>query len=124
MLVPVPASQVIPRIREVGQSYLSAIPKLWESFGAAIWILLKHKPHVLLVNGPGTCIPVCLALFGFRMLWLSQARLVYVESIARVKTLSLSGKILYHSRIADVLFVQWPRMRENYPRAEYGGRLY
>jgi beta-1,4-N-acetylglucosaminyltransferase len=47
-----------------------------------------------------------------------------VESIARVKKLSLSGKILYLSRMADLLFVQWPELQELHPRSVYAGRLY
>ena len=48
--------------------------------------------------------------------------LVYVESIARVETLSLSGKILY--RIADQMFVQWPQLQRKYPGVLCVGRLY
>jgi beta-1,4-N-acetylglucosaminyltransferase len=49
---------------------------------------------------------------------------VYVESIARVRKLSLSGRILYLSRMADVLFVQWPALQALLPRSVYAGRLY
>ena len=52
----------------------------------------------------------CCRLVLWRRCWL-----VYVESIARVDTLSLSGKILY--RIADQMFVQWPQLQHKYPRA-------
>lgn len=48
-------------------------------------------------------------------------RIIYVESAARVKTLSLTGKILY--LIADRFFVQWPKLLEKYKYAEYIGRL-
>ncbi|KAJ8305923.1 hypothetical protein KUTeg_016468 [Tegillarca granosa] len=53
----------------------------------------------VLCNGPGTCIPVCLIAFLFKILKIFHTRIIYVESICRVETLSLSGKILYH--IAD-----------------------
>lgn len=48
---------------------------------------------------------------------------MYVESIARVRTLSLSGKLLYLSRLTDEFLVQWPEMAERFPRARYIGRL-
>ena len=51
-------------------------------------------------------------------------RIVYVESIARVRKLSLSGLLLYLSRAADVLFVQWPELQLHYPRSTHAGRLY
>ena len=57
-----------------------------------------------------------------RLLLWRPCRLVYVESIARVDTLSLSGKILY--KIADQFFVQWPQLQAKYPRALFVGRLY
>ncbi|KAG8483351.1 hypothetical protein CXB51_022334 [Gossypium anomalum] len=47
----------------------------------------------------------------------------YVESIARVKRLSLSGLLLYKFRIADQFFVQWPQLQRKYPRAHYVGCL-
>ena len=53
-----------------------------------------------------------------------ECRLVYVESIARVSSLSLSGSILYHSRLTDAFFVQWPELLSTCPRAQFKGRLY
>ncbi|KHN22279.1 UDP-N-acetylglucosamine transferase subunit ALG14 [Glycine soja] len=47
----------------------------------------------------------------------------YVESIARVRRLSLSGLLLYKLRMVDQLFVQWPQLQRQYPRATYVGRL-
>jgi beta-1,4-N-acetylglucosaminyltransferase len=52
---------------------------------------------------------------------LLDAKCVYVESVARTKTLSLSGRILYH--IVDRFVVQWPGLVEEYPLAEFQGRL-
>jgi beta-1,4-N-acetylglucosaminyltransferase len=46
---------------------------------------------------------------------------VYVESFARVKTLSLSGKLLYP--FVDRFIVQWPGLKEKWTRAEYLGVL-
>lgn len=51
-------------------------------------------------------------------------QIVYVESIARVTSLSLSGKILYHTRVADLFMVQWPELQSQCPLSKYCGRLY
>ena len=51
-------------------------------------------------------------------------KIIYVESIARTRKLSLSGKILYHLRIADLLMVQWQELTTVYPRTKFAGRLY
>lgn len=47
--------------------------------------------------------------------------MVFVESICRVKTLSLSGKIMYY--IADHFLVQWKQLQINFPKSIYLGRL-
>jgi beta-1,4-N-acetylglucosaminyltransferase len=48
-------------------------------------------------------------------------RVIYVESFARTQTLSLTGRILYP--VVDCFVVQWPALREKYPRAIYSGIL-
>ena len=48
-------------------------------------------------------------------------KVIYVESICRVETLSLSAKLLYY--LADHLLVQWPSLQAKYPRTQYIGRL-
>ncbi|KAG2422048.1 hypothetical protein HYH02_015526 [Chlamydomonas schloesseri] len=87
-------------------------------------VVLRERPELVLVNGPGTCIPICAAAFTYRVLGLAQTQVVYVESIARTRRFSLSAKLLYHLRMADLLFVQWEQLAKTYPRAVYAGRLY
>eukprot|EP00891_Asterochloris_glomerata_P008949 jgi/Astpho2/8949/fgenesh1_pm.00133_%23_13_t len=114
----------IPRSREVGQSYLTSIWTTLVAIWAALAMVWREKPQLVLVNGPGTCIPICVAAFLFRYLARQQSRIVYVESIARVFSLSLSGKILYRLRLADAVFVQWPELQQRYSRCQYKGRLF
>ena len=45
--------------------------------------------------------------------------IVYVESFARVQSLSMSGRIMYHA--ADKFVVQWEGLRARYPRAVFAG---
>ena len=60
--------------------------------------------------------------FVLRLLGVQHVTIVYVESIARVSSLSLSGKILI--RFADQFLVQWPQLAERHPgKARYLGRL-
>ncbi|KAG5030657.1 hypothetical protein JHK85_014639 [Glycine max] len=77
----------------------------------------------ILCNGPGTCIPLCSIAFIFKILGIRWSSIFYVESIARVRRLSLSGLLLYKLRMVDQLFVQWPQLQRQYPRATYVGRL-
>uniref|UniRef100_A0A8C6Z2H3 UDP-N-acetylglucosamine transferase subunit ALG14 n=1 Tax=Nothoprocta perdicaria TaxID=30464 RepID=A0A8C6Z2H3_NOTPE len=75
----------------------------------------------ILCNGPGTCVPVCICALLLGLLGLKRAIIVYVESICRVETLSLSGKILYY--FSDYFIVQWPALKEKYPKSVYLGRI-
>ena len=59
-----------------------------------------------------------------RGLGLCKGKIVLIESIARVKSLSLSGKILYRLHMADALLVQWSELQRLYPRTVHRGRLY
>ncbi|KZV70704.1 glycosyltransferase family 1 protein [Peniophora sp. CONT] len=104
----------IPRARRVHQSLLttpfSALKTLVGALNYMTVPALRHKPQdapeVLLLNGPGTCFVLCVAALINRMLGLHSPRVIYVESFARVKSLSLSGRLL--RPIVDSFIVQWP----------------
>ncbi|XP_038649825.1 UDP-N-acetylglucosamine transferase subunit ALG14 homolog isoform X2 [Scyliorhinus canicula] len=78
------------------------------------------EPQVL-CNGPGTCVPLCISALMLRILGMKKVLIIYIESICRVETLSLSGKILYN--LSDYFFVQWSALQKKYPKAIYLGRL-
>ncbi|KAM9689348.1 UDP-N-acetylglucosamine transferase subunit ALG14 isoform 1-T1 [Trichechus inunguis] len=75
----------------------------------------------VLCNGPGTCVPICLSALLLGILGIKKVIIVYVESVCRVETLSLSGKILYY--LSDYFVVQWPTLKEKYPKSVYLGRI-
>uniref|UniRef100_A0A7E4W917 UDP-N-acetylglucosamine transferase subunit ALG14 n=1 Tax=Panagrellus redivivus TaxID=6233 RepID=A0A7E4W917_PANRE len=115
--------ETIPRSREVGQSYVSSIfTTIWASL-ASVKTVWSANPDVLLVNGPGTCLPVCVIAYFLDLIRLRNTRIVFVESVCRVKSLSLTGKILYKLRLADVILVQWKDLCKLYPRVDYLGVL-
>lgn len=111
----------IPRSREVRQSWLSSVFTTLNAVFFSFPVVFWEKPDLLLCNGPGTCIPICLAAFALKVAGLRHVTMVFVESICRVKTLSLSGKIMYH--FADHFLVQWKQLQANYPNTLYLGRL-
>ncbi|KAH6790242.1 UDP-N-acetylglucosamine transferase subunit ALG14-like protein [Perilla frutescens var. frutescens] len=113
----------IYRSREVGQSYITSVGTTLAALVHALWLMMKIRPQVILCNGPGTCIPLCAIAFVFKVFGIRWSSIFYVESIARVRRLSLSGLLLYKLRMADQIFVQWPQLKSKYPRANYVGRL-
>ncbi|XP_072173199.1 UDP-N-acetylglucosamine transferase subunit ALG14-like [Diadema setosum] len=113
--------QQIPRSREVRQSYITSILSTLYATAYAFPIIFRHAPDLVLVNGPGTCIPLCAAAFVMRFLGWKPVIQIYVESICRVQYLSVSGLIMYY--FADHLMVQWPALKDKYPKAEYLGRI-
>ncbi|XP_007250451.2 UDP-N-acetylglucosamine transferase subunit ALG14 homolog [Astyanax mexicanus] len=111
----------IPRSREVRQSWSSSVLSTLNALLYSIPLVFRLKPDVVLCNGPGTCIPLCVAGLLLGILGLKRVLLVYVESICRVESLSLSGKILYH--LSDYFFVQWQPLQTKYPKSIYMGRI-
>ncbi|KMT05961.1 hypothetical protein BVRB_7g164500 [Beta vulgaris subsp. vulgaris] len=113
----------IYRSREVGQSYITSVWTTLIAIAHALWLMIKIRPQVILCNGPGTCIPLCGIALLFKVLGIRWSSIFYVESIARVQRLSLSGLLLYKLRMADQLYVQWPQLQRKYPRSIYVGCL-
>ncbi|XP_055844753.1 UDP-N-acetylglucosamine transferase subunit ALG14 homolog [Episyrphus balteatus] len=113
----------IPRSRHVNQSYLTSIfTTLWALL-YCFYILLRDKPKMVLCNGPGTCVPICLvaALYRFLHILHKDTKIVFVESFCRVNTLSLTGKILLP--ITDTFVVQWEPLARNRKNVKYFGPL-
>ena len=109
----------IPRSRRVGQSFYTSVFTTIQSILYIIPILFIQLPDVIIVNGPGVCIPPCLIAFILKVVGLKHVSIVFIESLARVKHLSLTGKLLLP--IADRFLVQWPYLKGSI--AEYHGRL-
>lgn len=111
----------IPRARVVSQSWLTTPFTVLISLVYTVSLLWKCDMDVLLCNGPGTCVPVCVVVYIANIFGLLKTEIVFIESVARVKSLSLSGKIVYY--LADVFLVQWPDLAKMYPATQYNGRL-
>ncbi|XP_019645434.1 PREDICTED: UDP-N-acetylglucosamine transferase subunit ALG14 homolog [Branchiostoma belcheri] len=113
--------QKVPRSREVAQSWLSTVFTTLYATLYSFPMVFRISPDLILCNGPGTCIPPCAAGLLMTFLGLKKVSLVYVESICRVETLSLSAQLLYY--LADHLLVQWPHLQQKFPRTTYIGRV-
>ncbi|KAH8730177.1 oligosaccharide biosynthesis protein Alg14 like-domain-containing protein [Phaeosphaeriaceae sp. PMI808] len=85
-------------------------------------------PDLIITNGPATAVIIILASLILRFFNVRGAnsrrkcRTIYAESFARVKGLSLSGKML--SRVVDRFLVQWEELAgAGGGRAEFWGML-
>lgn len=95
------------------RNILKFIPLFFES----LKLFLKEKPDVVITTGAGVVIPFCLVakLFG--------KKLIFIESFARIKTPSITGKVLYP--FSDLFLIQWKKNLEFYgKRAIYVGPFY
>eukprot|EP00386_Alphamonas_edax_P013645 GDKI01042119.1.p1 GENE.GDKI01042119.1~~GDKI01042119.1.p1 ORF type:complete len:252 (+),score=14.78 GDKI01042119.1:77-757(+) len=113
---------VIPRSREVGQSWLTSLGTTLHSLLYSAYVVFTHQPQLLLTNGPGTCVPVCAAALLFECVLCRSVSIIFNESFCRTESLSLSGKILY--LVVDRFIVSWQKLSIKYPLAEYMGVLY
>lgn len=113
----------IPRARQVMQSYISSIFSTLVAVLYSLPIVWSVYPDLVLCNGPGTCIPVCFWAYVMKFFGLTDSKIIYVESMCRVERLSLSGLLLYFLCMADCVFVQWPQLKQKYPRTLYIGRI-
>ncbi|MBM4357805.1 MAG: UDP-N-acetylglucosamine--LPS N-acetylglucosamine transferase [Deltaproteobacteria bacterium] len=79
-------------------------------------ILRRERPDVILSAGAGPAVPFALVgkhLFGCKVL--------FVETVSRIQTPSLTGKLMH--RFADDFFYQWESLRRFFPRGRFGGPL-
>jgi UDP-N-acetylglucosamine:LPS N-acetylglucosamine transferase len=91
--------------------------KLLKNVVQSVRILLKEKPDVIITTGAGVVVPLCYLgkLLG--------AKIIYIESFARIDSASFSGKLIYP--IADLFFVQWRHLLGKYgKKAQYGGSVF
>jgi UDP-N-acetylglucosamine:LPS N-acetylglucosamine transferase len=95
-----------PTNRSVG-NLLRNLPLAWR-------VVRRGKADVILSTGAGLAVPF------FVVGKLLRRRLVYVESLTRTETVSLTGRLVYP--LADEFFVQWPRAARR-ARMRYEGSV-
>jgi beta-1,4-N-acetylglucosaminyltransferase len=77
-------------------------------------VVRRSDPDVILSTGAALAVPF------FVVGKLLRRRLVYVESLTRIESVSLSGRLVYP--LADEFFVQWPQAIRR-PRMRYEGSV-
>ncbi|KAI2778832.1 glycosyltransferase family 1 protein [Daldinia loculata] len=83
-------------------------------------------PGVVVTDGPGTGLVfiVCVYLMKFfGLVHEDSMKCVFVESWARVNSLSFSGTLIKHLQLADVFVIQHRPLRRRNPRQTYTGNM-
>jgi beta-1,4-N-acetylglucosaminyltransferase len=84
---------------------------------AVAWRVVREvRPRVVVTTGAGVAVPFA---------WVARlrgAKVVYVESLARIEGPSLTYRLI--SPIASRRYVQWPELAETLPRARFAGNVF
>jgi UDP-N-acetylglucosamine:LPS N-acetylglucosamine transferase len=108
-----------PRDMQGKTSFITHSERDWKfllNLLEAYRILRRERPEVILSAGAGPAVPFALVgrlFFG--------CRIIYVETVTRITSPSLTGRIMY--RLAHEFFIQWRTLVRFFPKARYGGQL-
>jgi beta-1,4-N-acetylglucosaminyltransferase len=94
------------------RSLKNLIRNLWLAWR----VIARARPAVVLTTGAGVAVPFA---------WVGRlrgARVVYVESLARIDGPSLSCRLI--APVAARLYAQWPDLRASLPAARYAGTVF
>ncbi|RYF19993.1 MAG: oligosaccharide biosynthesis protein Alg14 [Flavobacteriales bacterium] len=86
---------------------------LIKTFAQVVKLVAKIKPELIITTGaaPGLMCIVAGRVLGIRTVW--------IDSIANVEELSMSGKIA--AKVAHVVYTQWPDLAKG--RIKYSGNI-
>ncbi len=93
-----------------------SIVNLVRNLGLAFRLLRRFRPRVIVTTGAGVAVPFC---------WIGRlrgARVVYVESLSRIDSPSLSYRLI--RPVATRLYCQWPEFASAVRGARYVGSVF
>ena len=82
----------------------------------SLYVAVTERPDIVISTGAGAVVFFCLfaKLLG--------AKMVFLESMAKVTRPTWTSRILYP--FSDLFIVQWPELLKFFPRAKFFGRLF
>jgi UDP-N-acetylglucosamine:LPS N-acetylglucosamine transferase len=92
------------------------LPNLFRNLVLAFPMLRRSNIQAIVTTGAGVAVPF--AIVG-RLLGVN---VVYIESMARITSPSLTGRLLYP--FADTFIVQWPGLKRFYKHARCFGTVF
>jgi len=116
---------IVTRARKIHQSLITVPISGFQSLLDIFPLLLRspftgprsrqNYPDVILTNGPATGFFVGLVAWILRIFHIvpeDAAQILYVESWARIRTLSLTGLLFYYLDMADIFLVQHEKVAQ------------
>jgi beta-1,4-N-acetylglucosaminyltransferase len=93
-----------------------SLPNLIRNLGLALRMVRRGKMQAIVTTGAGVAVPFAIAgrLLGVNV--------VYIESMARITSPSLTGRLIYP--FADTFIVQWPELLRFFKRARSFGTVF
>jgi len=91
------------------------LPNFVRNLRLARRVVRELRPAAMLSTGAGIAVPFA---------WMARAArvpVIYVESLTRIRELSLSGRLI--APLAAEVFVQWPELARERPGTRYAGTL-
>ena len=79
----------------------------------SLFLFIKYNPKNIITTGTHTVVPMCYIGYLFNR------KIIYIESYAKSKTPTLSGRLVYP--IANTFVIQWKSMQKHYQRPFIGG---
>lgn len=92
------------------------VPNLVRNVWLALRVVPRLRPRVVLTTGAGVAVPFA---------WVARllgARVVFVESLARIDRPSLTYRLLRPA--VSRTYVQWPELAEALPEARFRGTVF
>ena len=78
-------------------------------------IVWQERPNIVISTGAGVVVFLCIfaKLYG--------AKLIFMESMARVKKPTITARLLYP--FSDLFVIQWPGLKTYFPKAVFLGKV-
>ncbi len=97
------------------KNILKYIKNIFSNIYRCIKIVREFRPDTVVTTGAQVGGIMCL------IAKMRKAKIIYIESLARINTLSITGRNIYP--FADKFYVQWEALAKKYKKCEYLGRL-
>ncbi|MFJ6412493.1 PssD/Cps14F family polysaccharide biosynthesis glycosyltransferase [Terribacillus saccharophilus] len=103
-------------LKQQNRKSYSFIPVFFHNIFLSIKFFLIERPDLIISTGAGASIPT------FILGKIFKSKLIFIESIAKVDTPTITGRIVY--LFADSFYIQSKKLVKYYPKGKFEGTIY